>query len=78
MLIFCSIIIIICASILLLIQFLPDEQELADKEIEDDLMELMQKQNELNNAAFSARKALIEEALNTPHIKKQSRSHKET
>ena len=76
------IIISICAAILLIYIIWKWEaieaaniEKIAQQETEAALIELMQNQNELNNASFAARKALIQEAVKVAQINKQNQMH---
>lgn len=75
------IIITICLITYLLwlkeVQFEEEQEQIVQQETEANLMQIMQTQNELNNAAFAARKALIEEALKLTQISKQNQFHSE-
>lgn len=50
-------------------------EKIVQEETEAYLIELLQNQNDLNNAAFAARKALIQEALKSSYIDRQSDLH---
>lgn len=54
-----------------------DIEKTIQEETEASIIQIMQTQNELNNAAFAARKALIEEALKLSQISKQNHFHSE-
>lgn len=50
-------------------------EKIVQEETEATLFELLQNQNDLNNAAFAARKALIQEALKFSQVDRQSHLH---